>query len=169
MRECISRGDRARVGHIVEQLCSFLTQPQKNANARNGGLIGLAGLGIALGQEIAVYLDQIIHPVLACFSDADPKTRYFACESFYNIAKVCKGEILVYFNDVFVVLARLAADAEVSVKNGAELLDRLFKDIVCESAPHYVSVYQDVARVRARQDQEAGHSAQRSVPEEPGH
>lgn len=169
MRECISRGDRPRVGHIVEQLCSFLTQPQKNANARNGGLIGLAGLGIALGQEIAVYLDQIIHPVLACFSDADPKTRYFACESFYNIAKVCKGEILVYFNDVFVVLARLAADAEVSVKNGAELLDRLFKDIVCESAPHYVSVYQDVARVRARQDQEAGHSAQRSVPEEPGH
>ena len=30
-------------------------------------------------------------------------------------------------------------------------------------------MYQDVARVRARQDQEAGHSAQRSVPEEPGH
>lgn len=113
-------------------------------------------MGIALGQEFATYLDQFIGPVLACFSDPDPKTRYFACESFYNIAKVCKGEILVYFNDVFVVLARLAADAEVSVKNGAELLDRLFKDIVCEAAPHYVSVYQDVARVRAKQDRETG-------------
>lgn len=153
----MARQDRAKVGQIVQQLCSFLTeQPPPNANARNGGLIGLAGIGIALGQEVAAYLDQMIGPVLACFSDADPKTRYFACESFYNIAKVCKGEILVYFNEVFVVLARLAADSEVSVKNGAELLDRLFKDIVCECAPHYVSVYQDVSRVRARQDRELG-------------
>lgn len=129
----------------------------QNANARNGGLIGLAGIGIALGQEIATYLDQIMDPILACFSDPDPKTRYFACESFYNIAKVCKGEVLVYFNQVFVVLARLAADSEVSVKNGAELLDRLFKDIVCEAAPHYVSAYQDVARIRAKQDSAAGY------------
>lgn len=157
MRDCVARQDRAKIAQIVQQLCSFLTeQPPPNANARNGGLIGLAGIGIALGQEVAAYLDQMIGPVLACFSDADPKTRYFACESFYNIAKVCKGEILVYFNEVFVVLARLAADSEVSVKNGAELLDRLFKDIVCECAPHYVSIYQDVARVRARQDKEQG-------------
>lgn len=157
VRDCVARQDRAKIGQIVQQLCSFLTeQPPPNANARNGGLIGLAGIGIALGQEVAAYLDQMIGPVLACFSDADSKTRYFACESFYNIAKVCKGEILVYFNEVFVVLARLAADSEVSVKNGAELLDRLFKDIVCECAPHYVSVYQDVSRVRARQDRELG-------------
>ncbi|WFD18763.1 hypothetical protein MCAP1_000974 [Malassezia caprae] len=157
VRDCVARQDRAKIGQIVQQLCSFLTEkPPPNANARNGGLIGLAGIGIALGQEVAAYLDQMIGPVLACFSDADPKTRYFACESFYNIAKVCKGEILVYFNEVFVVLARLAADSEVSVKNGAELLDRLFKDIVCECAPHYVSVYQDVSRVRARQDRELG-------------
>lgn len=139
---------------IVQQLCAYLAQtPQQNANARNGGLIGLAGVAIALGQEVATYLDVLIDPILACFRDPDPKTRYFACESFYNIAKVCKGEILVYFNEVFIVLARLASDAEVSVKNGAELLDRLLKDIVCEAAPHYVSVYQDMARVRAKQDQ----------------
>lgn len=127
-----------------------------NPNARNGGLIGLAGMAIALGKEFAMYLDQLMGPVLACFSDADPKTRYYACEAFYNIAKVCKGEILLYFNDIFVVLARLAADSEVSVKNGAELLDRLFKDIVCESAAHYVSEYQDVPRVRAEQDRREG-------------
>ena len=34
----------------------------------------------------------------------------------------------------------LAADSELSVKNGAELLDRLVKDIVSESAATYVSV-----------------------------
>lgn len=37
-------------------------------------------------------------------------------------------------------LAKLAADSELSVKNGAELLDRLVKDIVSESAATYVSI-----------------------------
>lgn len=76
----------------------------------------------------------------------------------YNIAKVAKGEILVYFNQVFDALCKvreplpfpknhaypfgiqMAADSELSVKNGAELLDRLVKDIVSESAASYVSV-----------------------------
>ena len=34
----------------------------------------------------------------------------------------------------------MAADSELSVKNGAELLDRLVKDIVSESAASYISV-----------------------------
>lgn len=93
--------------------------------------------------------------------------RYYACEAMYNIAKVAKGEILVYFNNIFDQLCRvrssltsphspstiialpltwlflcrqLGADSELSVKNGAELLDRLIKDIVSESAASYVSV-----------------------------
>lgn len=60
----------------------------------------------------------------------------------YNIAKVAKGEILLFFNDIFDALCKLAADSELSVKNGAELLDRLVKDIVAESAASYVSVLQ---------------------------
>ena len=73
----------------------------------------------------------------------------------YNIAKVAKGEILLFFNDIFDALCKvclcfledtgaddpqLAADSELSVKNGAELLDRLVKDVVSESAASYVSV-----------------------------
>lgn len=66
----------------------------------------------------------------------------------YNIAKVAKGEILIYFNDVFDALCKLAADTELSVKNGAELLDRLIKDIVSESAATYVSIlHPDVSLV----------------------
>jgi vacuole morphology and inheritance protein 14 len=108
-------------------------------------------------QEVARYLEEIVPPVLACFSDQDARVRYYACESMYNIAKVAKGEILVYFNQVFDALckvvesrlisrqwltndAKLAADSELSVKNGAELLDRLIKDIVAESAASYVSL-----------------------------
>lgn len=58
----------------------------------------------------------------------------------YNIAKVAKGEVLLYFNDIFDALCKLAADTELSVKNGAELLDRLVKDIVSESAATYASI-----------------------------
>lgn len=91
-------------------------------------------------QEVARYLDQIVPPVLACFTDQDARVRYYACESMYNISKVAKGEILPFFNEVFDALCKLAADSELSVKNGAELLDRLIKDIVSESAATYVSV-----------------------------
>ena len=56
-------------------------------------------------------------------------------------AKVTKGETLVYFNEIFDALSKLSTDVEASVKNGAELLDRLIKDIVAESALDYVSIY----------------------------
>lgn len=47
-------------------------------------------------------------PVLACFSDQDARVRYYACESMYNIAKVAKGEILLFFNDIFDALAKVS-------------------------------------------------------------
>ena len=46
-------------------------------------------------------------PVLACFTDQDAKVRYYACESMYNIAKVAKGELLPYFNEIFDVLCKV--------------------------------------------------------------
>lgn len=46
-------------------------------------------------------------PVLACFSDQDARVRYYACESMYNIAKVAKGEILLFFNEIFDALAKV--------------------------------------------------------------
>ena len=49
---------------------------------------------------------------------------------------------------------QLAADVETSVKNGAELLDRLLKDIVAESAPIYFPQFAETEKVR-RQNQES--------------
>ena len=57
------------------------------------------------------------------------RTRYYACESLYNISKVARGKILPYFNEVFDGLAKLSADPDQNVKNAATLLDRLVKDI----------------------------------------
>ncbi|KAF2664638.1 vacuole morphology and inheritance protein [Microthyrium microscopicum] len=140
IREHLATSDYDRIDKIVHQLCGEYAYAVHQPHARNGGLIGLAAAAIALGPHVARYLEEIVPPVLACFTDQDARVRYYACESMYNISKVAKGEILVYFNQVFDALCKLAADPELSVKNGAELLDRLIKDIVSESASSYVSI-----------------------------
>ncbi len=43
------------------------------------------------------------------------------------LMQVARGDILVYFNDIFVGLVKLFADVDPDVKNGANLLDRLIK------------------------------------------
>ncbi|UZO23063.1 uncharacterized protein OCT59_015409 [Rhizophagus irregularis] len=139
IREYSASKETERVRAILDKLVQDFAY-SVNANARNGGLIGLAAASIALGPDVAAYLDDIVPPVLACFADQDSRVRYYACESMYNIAKVSKGEILRYFNEVFDAMSKLAADSELSVKNGAELLDRLIKDIVAEQSTTYVSI-----------------------------
>ncbi|KAJ9094847.1 hypothetical protein QFC19_007776 [Naganishia cerealis] len=155
LEKVVSNSDNAKVTQIINQLCLMFTSPSSALHARNGGLIGLAATAIALGQEFAQWLSVVIPRVLGCFADPESRVRYYACESLYNIAKVCKGEILVHFNGIFDALSKvsiieidhahsthkLSADSEASVKNGAELLDRLLKDIVAETALNYVSKY----------------------------
>lgn len=69
-------------------------------------MIGLAATAIALGFEISPYMEKFMDPLLRCFTDPEGRIRYFACESLYNIAKVAKGEILVYFNPIFDALSK---------------------------------------------------------------
>ncbi|QSZ31974.1 hypothetical protein DSL72_001543 [Monilinia vaccinii-corymbosi] len=158
IRDLTAAKEFDRIKKIIQQLCNDYAYAVHQPHARNGGLIGLAAAAIALGPDLARYLDEIVPPVLACFTDQDARVRYYACESMYNIAKVAKGEVLPYFNDIFDALCKasqskepaksifelmaeqLGADSELSVKNGAELLDRLIKDIVSESAATYVSI-----------------------------
>jgi hypothetical protein len=71
-----------------------------NADHRKGGLTGLAASAIGLAHETQTYLVYIIHPVLHCFDDPESRVRWYACESLYNIAKVARGGILFYFNQV---------------------------------------------------------------------
>ncbi|KAF2746888.1 ARM repeat-containing protein [Sporormia fimetaria CBS 119925] len=159
IRDCLVAQDHAKIQKIVLQLCHEYAYAVHQPHARNGGLIGLAAASIALGPEVARYLEEIVPPVLACFSDQDARVRYYACESMYNIAKVAKGEILVYFNHVFDALCKvLAADSELSVKNGAELLDRLVKDIVAESAASYVSILHTPHEGEATEGAASGHA-----------
>lgn len=54
---------------------------------------------------------------------------------------------------------QLGADSELSVKNGAELLDRLIKDIVSESAATYVSILHVTEDGGLDSDQDATESS----------
>ena len=112
-----------------------------NANHRKGGLIGLAATAIGLMSDVNVHLKDLIPFVLHCFDDPESRVRYYACESLYNIAKVARQGILEYFNQVFDGLCKLFADVDVDVKNGANLLDRLIKDIVTESDSFDVNAF----------------------------
>ena len=76
-------------------------------NARNGGLIGLAAIAIALGSDVSAFLPELVLPVLAGFADQDSRVRYYACESMYNIAKVAKSDCLHYFNEIFDALSKV--------------------------------------------------------------
>jgi vacuole morphology and inheritance protein 14 len=107
VRECHTQNDIPRIVSIIDQLVELFATPSNALHARNGGLIGLAAAAIALGVEIAPYMERFIDPLLRCFSDPESRIRYFACESMYNIAKVSKGEILVYFNPIFDSLSKV--------------------------------------------------------------
>jgi len=62
-----------------------------------------------------------VPPVLACFTDQDARVRYYACESMYNIAKVAKGEVLPYFNDIFDALCKVSlAQNTLCASNGSQ-------------------------------------------------
>ena len=124
--------ETAKINQVITVLSrTFATSP--NANHRKGGLIGIAATAIGLMQHTRHHLDVLLPPVLHCFDDPESRVRYYACESLYNIAKVARGGILKYFNSIFDGLCSLFADVDVDVKNGANLLDRLIKDIVTES------------------------------------
>eukprot|EP00111_Clytia_hemisphaerica_P021141 TCONS_00062279-protein len=135
----------------IRKLITILTDEfavSHNPHSRKGGLIGLAATAIALGKDATFYLSSLVPPVLSCFSDQDSRVRYYGCEALYNIAKVARGSILPYFNEIFDGLSKLAADPDPNVKNGAELLDRLIKDVVTESSNFDLHSFVPILRER---------------------
>ena len=52
-------------------------------------------------KESQRYRGDLVPSVLACFSDPDSRVRYYACESLYNIVKVLRASVLIYFNEIF--------------------------------------------------------------------
>lgn len=102
-------------------------------HARKNGLVALRELTFMMDTDWAQCCAQkITNPILVCFSDEDSDVRYKACEAFINVAKVIRSGILEDMGAVFHGLCRLYTDVEQQIKEGAQSLDRLVRDIVVE-------------------------------------
>lgn len=147
VKELVVNGKKTQIKKVLKILGDEFAL-SSNPNARNGGFIGLAASAIALGKEANGYVEDLIRPVVPSFTDQDSRVRYYACEALYNICKVCRGFVLPYFNEIFDGVSKLIADTELNVKNGAEVLDRLIKDIVTESSSFDLKAFIPLLRER---------------------
>lgn len=138
-KSALARNDSATIFKIIAELTELANGG--STSARMGAITALGSVSVALGSfAIPYFLEELVTPIFATFRDTDARVRYYACESLYNIAKIARGEILLYFNEVFDILCILVTDTESSVKNAADILDRLIKDIVSSKLTNYVSV-----------------------------
>jgi len=81
-------------------------------------------------------LTDLITPLIACLKDPDPKIRFSACESLYNVIKSLREISLLSFNEIFKSLVTAISDMDEDVKRAAQTLDRILKDVVTESTPN---------------------------------
>ncbi|PQQ18847.1 protein VAC14 homolog [Prunus yedoensis var. nudiflora] len=147
VKQLTTAGDHDKITAVINLLTTeFTYSPQ--ANHRKGGLIGLAAATVGLTSEAAQHLEQIVPPVLNSFSDQDSRVRYYACEALYNIAKVVRGDFIIFFNQIFDALCKLSADSDANVQSAAHLLDRLVKDIVTESDQFSIEEFIPLLRER---------------------
>ena len=100
IRDLLIAGNQLEISKIVKYLSTNYVLSQ-NQNNKKGGLIGLAACTIALGKEAQKYRSDLVPAVLSCFSDPDSRVRYYSCESLYNIVKVLRSNVLIYFNEIF--------------------------------------------------------------------
>eukprot|EP01132_Coremiostelium_polycephalum_P000476 gene476-602_t len=132
VRELHLNDEDTTIKNIIRILTNDFADSAQGNN-KKGGLIGLASVAIGLSTDAHQFIQDIIPPVLRCFIDHDSRVRFYACESLFNICKVTRSKILLFFNEIFDALCKLSADPDPQVKSGAQLFDRLLKDIVTES------------------------------------
>lgn len=101
-----------KITAVVKQLAEELaSSPQ--ANVRKGALHALAGTAIGLRQGVEDMLPVLLPAVLGAFADQDPRVRYYACESLYNIAKVARHGCVSHLSTIFDGLFKLSADTDI--------------------------------------------------------
>ncbi|KAJ1813332.1 hypothetical protein LPJ56_005200, partial [Coemansia sp. RSA 2599] len=162
--DALEADDEKKIYRLIAELSTDFATSEKES-ARIGGLVALAATAVALTHiNIRPFLPHMVPPMVSALSDGESKVRYFACESLYNVAKVSRGFILRWFNDIFDGLARVTADSVKTVKDGADYLDRLFKDIVAEQAATCLDWYDG-----GQSDVEASGSGNKPGPAADGH
>ena len=104
-------------------------------SSRKGGLLAFSAIavGISGNTSCSALFQHLLKPVVTCFRDIDPRIRYSAVESMYNISRVCRQQVLHNFNDIFRGMIELFADVDNEVRRAAQQLDSILKSIVVET------------------------------------
>lgn len=58
-------------------------------------------------KDSALFVEDLVTPVLNCLVDPEVRVRLFASESLYNIVKVARGSTIPLFPRIFSSLSRL--------------------------------------------------------------
>jgi vacuole morphology and inheritance protein 14 len=105
--------------------------------------MALSAIGLALDARVVQHADSLIPPVCGCFKHQNAEVRFAAIESMYNILKcgrktpVLKDHFNMIFDGLCCAICETAQPSDVSarrlVSNAAAALDRLMKDLVCDS------------------------------------
>ncbi|KAI5962612.1 uncharacterized protein KGF55_003688 [Candida pseudojiufengensis] len=171
-KTALSRNDSQTIYRIINEL-SQITISSSSNSAKMGAVTALGSVSVALGSfAIAYFLEDILRPIFATFKDSDARVRYYATEALYNVAKISRGEILPFFPQIFDIIAILVSDTESSVKNAADILDRLIKDIISAKATNYVSILQQEQQQENNEIQSSlmdaqGNAIQINLPQDP--
>lgn len=147
VRNYNQKGNSTEIRKLLRVLGKDLIE-SSNPNYRKGGAIGLASMAVGLAKDSSNYSVELVQPIVSSLNDQDSRVRYYACEALFNVIKVIRTDILPLFNTVFDILSELTADPDQSVKSGAELIDRLLKDIVTETPSFDVSAFIPLLRER---------------------
>ena len=83
---------------------------------------------------------ELLMLALICLLDPLAQVRWAACEALYNIAKVLRDKVLVFFSEIFDALCKLTADTDTDTREASHVLDRLLKDIVTEHDANSVDI-----------------------------
>ena len=129
-----------RTDQIQKVITFLLTNyfDSEQANYRKGGLIGLAGVMMALTTkrstltyEGITFLNQVIPIIQKCLDDKDPNVRYYANETLYNVIKVARSHIILFFDLIFQKIRLLCDDEDDLVRESNKCVNRLLQDVVC--------------------------------------
>lgn len=140
-------GESTQIRKLLKVLGQDLSNSQ-NPNWRKGGSIGLAAMAVALGKDSSNYSVELVQPIISSLRDQDSRVRFYACEALHTVVKVIRSDILPLFPTIFDIMSDLTADSDQSVKTAAEMIDRLLKDIICESPEFDVSTFISLLRER---------------------
>ncbi|CDJ67570.1 hypothetical protein, conserved [Eimeria necatrix] len=123
---------------IVQQATSALTADFLSspiANIRKGGLLGVAAVGLAFESGgLDCCLQLLLRPLLKSFGDPDPRVRYYACESLFNVLKAARGLCLQFLPELFDGLCKLCGDVDREVRQGVGFVDSLLKEETAAAA-----------------------------------